>query len=999
MSSLILKEIIDNQFDNLPAFYQNLDLSSFSLDIELYDYQLKAVKNILTALEFYFNESPDGDDLYSLYQKYGLTDSQHSELNIKEDKQHFDLLKQYYDVSEELVGDDTKQFINFKEFINRASVWMATGSGKTIIMVKLIGILQKLIQKGLIPEKPIMILAPKPKILRQIKKHVNKFNNNSDVYINLISLKKFFNRQRSLNYSSNQQIDVFYYNSTNISDEENTSQKSDKDGKRIDFAKLRNQGNWYIFLDEAHKGDSQDSIRQQYYNILSQNGFLFNFSATFTDPIDKVSAAAEFNLSSFINKGYGKHIKISNEEYRNFKDKEDFYSDKEKQNIILKSIITFVAIKKNKEKLDEFLGEKIYHNPLMLTITNTVNTKDAELKLFFRQISKIAQGDYDLETPRLELARSYRNDDEFLFESNETLKEDIVDTIDSITKQDVLKHFFNSDEYGNLEVTTIPGNQKEVAFRLVSSSKHKHFASIIIGDISKWRSQELIGYSQSQTPNTDSFFEDINNPDSGINLLMGSQIFSEGWDSNRPNVINYINVGMDSESQKFIQQATGRGVRIEPFKNQKERLSLLKAKGNLIDYLDLEQQAKVREYNQPIETLFIFATKKQVVKNIINKFEQEQEETSEYRKVKNIEKNDKITSQAILVPRYKKLYEEINPNKFSISRRNIDVLKQYFNSTSEKVLLVKYNILDTRVLKIIKDLIVEKDSIIKDFFIIDNSRKPMAPEDVLLKIVNHFNKSPKQLDRYELVSEHINHYNFVEITDITQQELDNLETKLKQAINNIGINQESLITQLQNGKITSSEFAELNDTLSDSKQFGKDSNCIKINNRLTKHYYQPILSSNKDNNPIANSIRHIIKEGSEIDFLKELEDYLKNTENKLDKYDWWFFSKIDESLDTINIPYFDRSENDYRLFYPDFVFWMKDEDKYYITFVDPKGTENPRNTNRKIKGFYDMFDNQDIQYNYKTVEVSLYCWNKKPAISEMEEKIAKSWQVELDEIF
>lgn len=151
MSSLILKEIIDNEFDNLPAFYQNLDLSSFILD---------AVKSILTVLEFYFNESPDGDDLYSLYQKYGLTDSQQSELNIKEDKQHFDLLKQYYHVSEEIVVDDTKQFIDFKEFINKASVWMATGSGKTIIMVKLIGILQKLIQKELIPEKPIMILAP-----------------------------------------------------------------------------------------------------------------------------------------------------------------------------------------------------------------------------------------------------------------------------------------------------------------------------------------------------------------------------------------------------------------------------------------------------------------------------------------------------------------------------------------------------------------------------------------------------------------------------------------------------------------------------------------------------------------------------------------------------------------------------------------------------------------------------------------------------------------------
>jgi hypothetical protein len=44
-------------------------------------------------------------------------------------------------------------------------------------------------------------------------------------------------------------------------------------------------------------------------------------------------------------------------------------------------------------------------------------------------------------------------------------------------------------------------------------------------------------------------------------------------------------------------------------------------------------------------------------------------------------------------------------------------------------------------------------------------------------------------------------------------------------------------------------------------------------------------------------------------------------------------------------------------------------------------------------------DSQEIKYNGKSVQVSLYCWNKKPAISEMEDKIAQSWQVELDEIF
>ena len=67
---------------------------------------------------------------------------------------------------------------------------------------------------------------------------------------------------------------------------------------------------WYILLDEAHKGDKEDSKRQVLYSILSRNGFLFNFSATFTDPRDYATCAFNFNLSKFIEEGYGKHIYV-----------------------------------------------------------------------------------------------------------------------------------------------------------------------------------------------------------------------------------------------------------------------------------------------------------------------------------------------------------------------------------------------------------------------------------------------------------------------------------------------------------------------------------------------------------------------------------------------------------------------------------------------------------------------------------------------------------------
>ena len=85
---------------------------------------------------------------------------------------------------------------------------------------------------------------------------------------------------------SDQEITVFYYRSDNISDEQKE--------KIIDFRSYDNNGEWYILLDEAHKGDKEYSKRQHIYSILSRNGFLFNFSATFTDERDIVTTVANF---------------------------------------------------------------------------------------------------------------------------------------------------------------------------------------------------------------------------------------------------------------------------------------------------------------------------------------------------------------------------------------------------------------------------------------------------------------------------------------------------------------------------------------------------------------------------------------------------------------------------------------------------------------------------------------------------------------------------------
>ncbi len=122
--------------------------------------------------------------------------------------------------------------------------------------------------------------------------------------------------------------------------------------------------------------------------------------------------------------------------------------------------------------------------------------------------------------------------------------------------------------------------------------------------------------------------------------------------------------------------------------------------------------------------------------------------------------------------------------------------------------------------------------------------------------------------------------------------------------------------------------------------------------------------------------------------------------HKLKEYDWWYFSKIDENLDRIKIPYFDTHKGDYSNFSPDFIFWLKKDNLYYIKFVDPKGIEHIRNPSDKIRGF-EEFEKEITKLNKNRaikVEVALYYFNDEMP-SYVEQKYRKYWTNDFDEIF
>ncbi len=524
----------DIPFEDLPPTWTTFDLASFSRAKSLWDYQQFALQNALKALHKYYKDfGANKSRLFQWYIDNGI--ELDSDLSLGKKRDNNSLLASFYSIA------DSK--IPYHHFINRMGFWMATGSGKTLVIVKMLELLYTLIQRGEIPAHDVMVLTHREDLLQQLRDHVNDFNASGKVpHIHLRELKEYpeIKRGASRMFGA-QELTVFYYRSDNISDEQKE--------RLIDFHNYENNGKWYLLLDEAHKGDKDDSKRQHIYNILSRNGFLFNFSATFTDQRDIKTTAAEFNLASFIEKGYGKHISLLKQENRAFKDKEDF-SNEEKQRIVLQSLLTLAYIAKSREQLCDATSTLLFHRPLLLALVNSVNTEEADLKLFFRELERIGKGEISSQAftaARSALKAELESEPEWLYEGKTFALDQSL--LNSLTLKDIYKYIFNAESKGDIEVLVRPSNDKELAFKLKTSAAP--FALIKIGQTTEWLKDFLAGYEIVKGFEDESFFSRLNEEDSEINLLMGSRSFYEGWDSNRPNVITFINIGTGSRSPKI----------------------------------------------------------------------------------------------------------------------------------------------------------------------------------------------------------------------------------------------------------------------------------------------------------------------------------------------------------------------------------------------------------------------------------------------------------------
>ena len=120
---------------------------------------------------------------------------------------------------------------------------------------------------------------------------------------------------------------------------------------------------------------------------------------------------------------------------------------------------------------------------------------------------------------------------------------------------------------------------------------------------------------------------------------------------------------------------------------------------------------------------------------------------------------------------------------------------------------------------------------------------------------------------------------------------------------------------------------------------------------VAAHYYLPLILTENER---ATYISHVIRHPSEVKFVHDLETYLQKSNNGFAAFDWWLFSKLDETADSVYLPYYDPQANAIRRFYPDFVFWLQRGKKYHVLFVDPKGTQLS-GYQHKVDGYEGLF--------------------------------------------
>lgn len=462
--------------------------------------------------------------------------------------------------------------------LNKVAFWAATGSGKTLMMhVNIKQYLHYAEKHHAKKLNRIMILTPNEGLSKQ---HIDELQkSNFDALL--------FSKQNRVGFFTGHIIDVIDINKL-------AEQDGDKTVAVDSF-----EGNNLVLVDEGHKG-SGGEVWKNYRNKLTQEGFSFEYSATFgqaiaaqtganrTALLEEYGKATLFDYSYryFYNDGYGKDYRIMNMAT---------VENEELLNMYLTAYLLCLYEQTLAFDSDANIKNKfLIARPLGIFVGSSVNAVRTEKK---RKVSDVVKILLFLQafTDRPSEFRGYikrllnpndgiKNPCGYsLFANNflltkQGLKLGEENAFAEQTYYKIKERLFHSNvPNAHLYIDKQKGGDGEIGLRIGNAP---YFGVINVGDsdtlIKLCESNDLS--CETREFGNNSLFSHINDSDSTINILIGSKKFSEGWSSWRVSAMGLMNVGR-SEGSEII-QLFGRGVRLKGYKYSLKRSTALESSYN-----------------------------------------------------------------------------------------------------------------------------------------------------------------------------------------------------------------------------------------------------------------------------------------------------------------------------------------------------------------------------------------------------------------------------------
>ena len=510
--------------------------------------------------------------------------------------------------------------------LNKLAFWMATGSGKTLLMHLNY---RQFLHYAKEPPDNVLLITPNAGLTEQ---HLEEMR------LSGIPCERFSAQESGLGLPDVVRV---------VEITKLTGNKKGG-GESVDVGSF--EGRSLIFVDEGHKGAgggkdaNLDKAWRPLRNRLAEKGFTFEYSATFGQAIqasksrelaEEYGKAILFDYSyrHFYEDGYGKDFSILN-----LKNQTDEYTDV----LLLGNLLSFHEqrryYRENRGALERYRLE----SPLWVFVGSSVNkAEQSDIGSVVRFLDRFLKNDAGWSVRTIEKLLGGETglqdgDGRDAFAGRFGYLKDGSPARE--VYEEVLRGVFHAAAGGTLRVADIKGSEGELGLKV--SGAERYFGLIYIGDTAAFKrllGAEIPEVVVEEDAIAGGLFGEIDRPDSGVNVLVGARKFIEGWSSWRVSNMGLLNIGRSEGSQ--IIQLFGRGVRLKGLDFSLKRSPFVGAPGDHPERIGL------------LETLNIFAVRANYMAEFRTYLEREGVDPGGYEEITfPIHRRDALLQEGLYVP-------------------------------------------------------------------------------------------------------------------------------------------------------------------------------------------------------------------------------------------------------------------------------------------------------------------------------------------------------------